>query len=46
MKHMKHKCNVKPCMLNTSKEFMKCRLDNFSMGFILIYVNLSICENK
>ena len=32
--------------LNTSKEFMKCRLDNFSMGFILFYVNLSICENK
>ena len=25
---------------------MKCRLDNFSMGFILFYVNLSFCENK
>ena len=25
---------------------MKCRLDNFSMSFILFYVNLSICENK
>ena len=25
---------------------MKCRLDNFSMGFILFYVNLSICEKK
>ena len=25
---------------------MKCRLDNFSMGIILFYVNLSICENK
>ena len=25
---------------------MKCRLDNYSMGFILFYVNLSICENK
>ena len=23
------------------KEFMKCRLDNFSMGFILLDVNLS-----
>ena len=33
-------------ILNTSKEFMKCRLDNFSMCFILFYVNLSICENK
>ena len=28
------------------KEFMKCRLDNFSMGFRLFYGNLSICENK
>ena len=35
---------VKLVILNTSKEFMKCRLDNFSMGFILFYVNLSICE--
>ena len=33
-------------MSRTSKEFIKCRLDNFSMGFILFYVNLSICENK
>ena len=30
----------------TSKELIKCRLDNFSMGFILFYVNLSIFENK
>ena len=37
---------VKPLILNTSKEFMKCRLDNFSMRFILLYVNLSICNNK
>ena len=37
---------VKPLILNTSKEFMKCRIVNFSMGFILFYVNLSICENK
>ena len=29
-----------------TKEFMKCRLDNFFMSFILFYVNLSICENK
>ena len=26
--------------------FIKCRLDNFSMIFILYYVNFSICENK
>ena len=25
---------------------MKCRLDNFAMGVILFYVNLSICKNK
>ena len=25
---------------------MKCRLDNFSMGFRLFNVHLSICENK
>ena len=25
---------------------MKCRLDNFSMGFILLYVNFSDCKNK
>ena len=31
---------------NTSEEFIKCRLDNFSMSFILYYVNFSICENK
>ena len=33
-------------MSHTSKEFIKCPLDNFSMGFKLFYVNLSICENK
>ena len=33
-------------MSHTSKEFIKCRPDNFSMGFTLFYVNLSICENK
>ena len=37
---------LKPQILNTLKEFMKCRLDNFSMDFILFYVNLNICENK
>ena len=37
---------VKPLILNKSKEFMKCRLDNFSMDFILFYVNLSIYKNK
>ena len=30
----------------TSEEFVKCRLDNFSMSFILYYVNFNICENK
>jgi len=25
---------------------IKCRLDNFSMSFILYFVNFSICENK
>ena len=38
---------VKPLITNTSKEFIKCRLDNFSISFIYcIYVNFSICENK
>ena len=26
---------VKTSLLHTLKEFMKCRLDNFSVGFIL-----------
>ena len=26
---------VKPLITNTSEEFIKCRLDNFSMSFIL-----------
>ena len=38
-------------ILNTSKEFMICRLDNFSTilrmyYFLLFYVNLSICKKK
>ena len=37
---------VKPLITNTSEEFIKCRHDNFSMSFILYYVNFSICENK
>ena len=37
---------VKPLITNTSEEFNKCRLYNFSMSFILYYVNFSICENK
>ena len=37
---------VKPLNFNTLKEFMKCRLDNFSMSFILFYENISICENN
>ena len=39
-------CTVKPQILNTSTEYMKCRLDNFSMAFILFHVNLSVCENN
>jgi len=34
---------VKPLITNTSEEFIKCCLDNFSMSFIVIF---SICENK
>ena len=41
-----NKHTVKPLIMNTSEEFIKCRLDNFSMSFILCYVNFSICENK
>ena len=45
-----YSCNwdttVKPFIANTSEEFIKCRLDNFSMSFILHYVNFRICENK
>ena len=37
---------VKPLITNTSEEFIKCRLADFSMSFILYYVYLSICENK
>ena len=37
---------VKPLITNTSEDFIKCRHDNFSMSFILYYVNFSICENK
>ena len=37
---------VKPLITNTSEEFIKCRLDNLSMSFILHCVNFSICENK
>ncbi len=37
---------VKPLITNTLEEFIKCRLDNCSMSFILYYVNISICENK
>ena len=37
---------VKPLITNTSEEFIKCRLDNFSTSFILYLVNFSICENK
>ena len=43
-KHDLH--TVKPLITNTSEEFIKCRLDNFSMSFILYYVNFGICENK
>ena len=39
-------CTVTPLITNTSEEFIKCRLDNFSMSFILYYVNFTICDNK
>ena len=42
----KYSHTVKPLITNTSEEFIKCRLDNFSMSFILYFVNFSICENK
>ena len=31
------KYTVKPLITKTSEEFIKCRLDNFSMSFILYY---------
>ena len=37
---------VKPLITNTSEEFIKCRLDNFSISVILYYVNFSIYENS
>ena len=37
---------VKPLITNTSEEFIKCRLDNFLMSFIIYYVNFSTCKNK
>ena len=37
---------VKPLITNISEEFIKRRLDNFSMSFILYYLNFSVCENK
>ena len=37
---------VKSLITNTSEEFIKCRLDNFSMTVILYQVNFSICETK
>ena len=40
------KITVKLLITNTSEEFIKCHLDNFSISFILYYVNFSICENK
>ena len=36
---------VKLLKTNSSEEFIKCRLGNFSKSFILYYVNFSICEN-
>ena len=32
-----HRYTVKPFIKNTSEEFIKCRLGNFSMSFILYY---------
>ena len=39
-------CTVKPLNNEKSEEFIKCRLRNCSMGFILYFVNFSVCENK
>ena len=33
-------------MSHTSKEFIKCRFDNVSKGFMIFYLNISNCENK
>ena len=35
---------VYPRDFEPSKEFTKCRLYNYSMGFLLLYVNLSNCK--
>ena len=37
---------VKPYISHTSKEFLKCFLANFLLGFILFYLNFSIFKNK
>ena len=37
---------VKPLITNTSEEFIKCRLDNFSMSLILIYRKFQYLQNK
>ena len=38
---------VKPLITNTSIEFIKCRLENFTIYLtILYYVKFSICENS
>ena len=37
---------VKPRTSETSKEFIKFCLDNFSIGFTLLYQNLSNLKNK
>ena len=44
--HVLKKYTVKPLITNTLEEFIKCRLDNFSMSFILYFVNFNIFENK
>ena len=32
--------------LEILNEIIKCRLDNFSNSFLLLYLNLSNCKNK
>ena len=35
---------VKPLITNTSEEFIKCRLDIFSISFILNFINFSFVK--
>ena len=37
---------IKPSTSEFLEELIKCRLDNFSIDFILSYLNYSNCKNK